>query len=164
MDQQQQRWLSRMTEKRTDREAGVYPSGVRVGDHALPHVDHSLVLVVGRSRINRVVVSRIVERSGLRPVSEAPDTAARTLRTVFPRAVILDGGPDNQDCECLMSRLVDMRGMTGECVPAVILLSTYKIEDDAQGRLMAIDAVVSKPILPELLQPVVDRLIGREVG
>jgi CheY-like chemotaxis protein len=153
-----------MTEKRPDRENGADPAVARTGGEAAPQIDHSLVLVVGRSRINRVVVSRIVERSGLRPVSEGPDTAAKTLKSVFPRAVILDGGPDNQDCECLMSRLVVMRGMTGDRLPAVILLSTHKIGDEAQLGLLAIDAVVSKPILPELLQPVVDRLIHRDVS
>ena len=153
-----------MTEKTTEPENGAASFPARDGGQEEPNIDHSLVLVVGRSRINRVVVSRIVERSGLRPVSEAPEIAARTLKSVFPRAVILDGGPDNRDCECLMSRLVVMRGMTGERLPAVILLSTHKVEEEVQMQLLAIDAVVSKPILPELLQPVVDRLIRREVG
>ncbi len=153
-----------MTEKTPDRENGADPAAAGNGGPAAPQVDYSLVLVIGRSRINRIVVSRIVERSGLRPVSEAPDTAARTLESIFPRAVILDGGANNQDCESLMSRLVVMRGMTGERLPAVILLSTHTIGDEAQQGLLAVDAVVSKPILPELLQPVVDRLVHREVS
>ena len=36
--------------------------------------DLSRVLVVGKSQITRIVVSKIVERSGLRPVSESPVT------------------------------------------------------------------------------------------
>ncbi|RVD48257.1 response regulator, partial [Mesorhizobium sp. M2D.F.Ca.ET.140.01.1.1] len=65
--------------------------------------DASQVLVVGNSPINRVVVSKIVERCGLKPVSESPDMAARTLRSLAPGAIVLDGGSDNKDCDNLMS-------------------------------------------------------------
>ncbi|TIU00605.1 MAG: response regulator, partial [Mesorhizobium sp.] len=37
--------------------------------------DFSKVLVVGKSSINRVVVSKIVEKSGLKPISEPPEAA-----------------------------------------------------------------------------------------
>ena len=37
-----------------------------------PGLDFSKVLVVSRSQINRIVVARIVERAGLKPISEAP--------------------------------------------------------------------------------------------
>ena len=55
----------------------------------------SLALVVGKSHINRVVVSKIVERSGLRAALEVPETAVSALRHLRPAVVILDGGPDN---------------------------------------------------------------------
>jgi len=41
--------------------------------------DFSRVLVVGRSPVNRIVVSKIVECSGLKPIAEAPETAAAML-------------------------------------------------------------------------------------
>ncbi len=65
--------------------------------------DFSHVLVVGKSPINRVVVSKIVEKSGLKPISESPETAAKALRSLIPGAVVLDGGADNKDCDTLMS-------------------------------------------------------------
>ncbi|WP_245480705.1 response regulator, partial [Mesorhizobium sp. M7A.F.Ca.CA.004.01.1.1] len=86
--------------------------------------DPSQVLVVGKSPINRVVISKIVERSGLKPISESPDTAARILRSLIPGAVVLDGGADNKDCDNLMSSIDALRRASGKSLPPVILLST----------------------------------------
>ena len=123
-------------------------------------VDPLLVLVVGRSRINTVVVSKIVERSGLHSISEPPERAGDTLKGVLPALVILDGGAANGDCEELMPQLGELRQSVGR--PAVILLSTGNFTEVAPAYAGVVDAVVSKPILPELLQPVVDRLVGRD--
>ncbi len=127
-------------------------------------VDLNKVLVVGKSQINRVVVSKIVERSGLRPISEDPETALRTLQRMVPGTVVLDGGVDNTDCEALMGPLVTLRRLSGTEAPCVILLSTRIMDADDLSALTAIDAAVAKPITPELLQPVVDRLLDRLRG
>ncbi|MCA0032619.1 response regulator [Mesorhizobium sp. B263B2A] len=123
--------------------------------------DPSKVLVVGKSPINRVVVSKIVERSGLRPISESPDMAARTLRLLVPGAIVLDGGPDNKDCDNLMSGIETLRRASGKSFPPVILLSTNNGTAESLGLSSIIDAIVTKPITPERLQPVIDRLVSR---
>jgi CheY-like chemotaxis protein len=123
-------------------------------------LDFSRALVVGRSPVNRVVISKIVEKSGLKPVAETPEAAARMLRSVFPGTVILDGGPDNKDCEGLLARLASLRGASRHDAPSVILLATKAAGEDPELHA-AVDAVVAKPITTELLQPVVDRLLER---
>ena len=123
--------------------------------------DPSQVLVVGRSPINRVVISKIVERSGLKPISETPDTAAKILRSLIPGAVVLDGGADNKDCDNLMSSIDALRRASGKSLPPVILLSTKNGTRESLGLSSIIDVVVAKPITPERLQPVIDRLINR---
>jgi CheY-like chemotaxis protein len=124
----------------------------------------SVVLVVGQSNINRVVVCKIVERCGLRPLSEPPHIAARMLQTLRPGTVILDGGPDNRDCEVLIERLGALRQSSNPESPSVILLTTRNLDPADQTYVGVVDAVVSKPILPELLQPVVNRLVERARG
>ena len=121
----------------------------------------SQVLVVGKSPINRVVVSKIVERSGLKPISESPDMAAKTLRTLVPGVIVLDGGADNKDCDTLMSGIETLRRASGKSFPPVILLSTKTGTPESLGLSNLIDVVVAKPITPERLQPVIDRLISR---
>lgn len=121
----------------------------------------SQVLVVGKSPINRVVVSKIVERSGLKPISESPDMAAKTLRTLVPGVIVLDGGVDNKDCDNLMSGIETLRRASGRSLPPVILLSTKTGTPETLGLSSVIDVVVAKPITPERLQPVIDRLISR---
>ncbi len=123
--------------------------------------DFSKVLVVGKSSINRVVMSKIVERSGLRPISESPETAGKALSGQVPGAVILDGGPDNKDCDGLMSRIDALRRASGRAQPSVILISSRIGTPESLGLSSVIDAVVAKPITPERLQPVIDRLVGR---
>ncbi|MHB9433992.1 response regulator [Mesorhizobium sp. P15089B] len=122
--------------------------------------DFSHVLVVGKSPINRVVVSKIVEKSGLKPISELPEMAAKTLRTLIPGAVVLDGGPDNEDCRALIAAIDALRRTSGRSLPKVILLSTKTGTPDSLGLSSVVDVVVTKPITTERLQPVVDRLIS----
>lgn len=123
--------------------------------------DLSRVLIVGNSQINRIVVSRIVERSGLKSVSETPVTAVRVLPLIFPGLVILDGGPDNRDCESVMAGIVALRRVSGRAVPAVILLSNRTGSPESLALTGAVSAVVTKPFTTEQLQPVVEHLLER---
>lgn len=123
--------------------------------------DFSKVLVVGKSSINRVVVSKIVEKSGLKPISESPETAEKALAGLVPGAIILDGGPDDKDCDGLLSGIDALRRASGKAQPSVILLSTRNGTPNSLGLSSVVDAVVAKPITPERLQPVIERLVGR---
>jgi len=135
-------------------------SGWDRGDRGRSDVDLSEVLVVGRSQINRVVVSKIVERSGLHPQSVPVEDATKKLTASRPGLVILDGGADNHDCDVLISGLVDRRRASSRNTPCVILLSNRIGTPDGLVLGAPVDAVVAKPITPESLQPVVDRLIA----
>ncbi|PTE11322.1 response regulator [Mesorhizobium helmanticense] len=126
--------------------------------------DFTRVLVVGKSPVNRVVVSKIVERSGLKPISESPETAAAALRSLIPGAVVLDGGADNKDCDALLSGIGALRRTSGKLLPSVILLSTKNGTPESLGLSSVVDAVVVKPITPERLQPVIDNLIALARG
>lgn len=120
----------------------------------------SKVLIVGKSRINQIVVSKIVEGLGLKSTSETPDTAARVLRALVPGAIVLDGGPENKDCEALMPAIAALRQAAGQARPSVILLSNRNGTPQALSPSGLIDVVVAKPITPDRLQPVLNRLIG----
>jgi len=123
--------------------------------------DLGRVLVVGQSQINRIVVSRIVERSGLKPVSETPLGAIRMLPLIFPGLIVLDGGPQNQDCDGLVPGILALRRMSSRELPAVILLSNRTGTPESLSLSGKIDAVVAKPFTTDQLQPVVDRLMDR---
>ncbi len=118
--------------------------------------DLSRVMVVGRSRITQVVVSKIIEGLGLKPFSESPETAITALNSLLPGIIVLDGGSENRDCEALMPALASLRRATGGIRPALVLLSTRVATPETLSSL--IDAVVAKPITPEQLQPVLSRL------
>lgn len=127
-------------------------------------INFSLVLVVGKSHINCVVVSKIVERSGLKAVSEGPGTASKALVDLRPGIVILDGGADNRDCDAVLMQIAEQRRAFANNLPCVILLSTRGATPESLALGRAVDAVVTKPFTPESLQPVVDRLLRQARG
>ena len=126
--------------------------------------DLGRVLVVGQSQINRIVVSKIVERSGLKPVSETPLGAIRMLPLLFPGIVVLDGGPENQDCDGLVPGILALRRISSRELPAVILLSNRTGTPETLSLTGQVDAVVAKPFTTDQLQPVLDRLMDRARG
>lgn len=146
--------------KRNDLNSGQGPdTNARTPDRLV--ADLSKVLIVGRSQINRVVVAKIVERSGLKTISESPDTALAMLRKMAPGTIILDGGSDNADCDALMPSILSLRLASGANLPSVILLSNRQGTPESLSLSSAVDIVVAKPITPERLQPVVEKLVGR---
>lgn len=127
-------------------------------------VDFSKILVAAKSPINRVVLAKIVERAGLKPVVESPETAARTLLGLIPGVVILDGGAENKDCDELIPIVARTRSTLQRALPVVIMLSNSNGTVESLGLSAVIDVVVAKPITPEKLQPVVERLIAQARG
>lgn len=116
-------------------------------------------LIVANSRVNRVVISKILEKSGLQSTSLDPQAALGQLGASLPDIVILDGGADNRECDALIPQLVALRASSGDDRPRTILLTTRTTDKPRMEGV--IDALVVKPITTELLQPVVDRLLNR---
>lgn len=116
------------------------------------------VLVAGKSNVTRIVVTKIVERCGLRSISATPETAIYALRDRIPGAVILDGGINNHDCDRLLDDIKALCGRKGSPTPPVILLSNRTGTPETLALSHTVNAVVPKPITPETLQPLVERL------
>ncbi len=140
-----------------DRESGrVSPSSHRA--------DFDLALVVGTSPVNRVVVSRIAERAGLKVVATSPQEAASTLKSRWPGIVILDGGADDRECDSVLESLAAQRLAAGGRAPFVILLQNASPRQGQPMRGGTIDAIVAKPITPDRLQPMIRSMIDRVRG
>jgi CheY-like chemotaxis protein len=126
--------------------------------------DLSRAMVIGRSPITCVVVAKIAERAGLKPVTEQPETAAQRLAELVPGLIIIDGGVENRDCDHIVAALAGTRLAAGGTLPATILLSNANTTHDEAAFGGIIDAVVAKPITPENLQPVIERLMAAGRG
>ena len=129
--------------------------------NSMPSANFDLALVVGTSHVNRIVVSRIAERAGLKVVAETPERASATLLEKLPGTVILDGGADNRECERLMESLAAQRLAAGGRSPYVILLSNANPAPDQPPRDGIIDVIVAKPITPDRLQPLIRSMMDR---
>ncbi|OJU00812.1 MAG: hypothetical protein BGN87_22520 [Rhizobiales bacterium 65-79] len=118
----------------------------------------SLVLIVCSSPINRIVVSRIVEQAGLKPVCETPQRAVAALFSQQPGLVILDCGPSHEEHHAMAPAIVDHRRASGSALPLLIVLSTRNLSPDSPFANIT-DAVVAKPITPDALQPKIEQLV-----
>ena len=118
----------------------------------------SLVLIVCSSPINRIVISRIVEQAGLKPVCETPQQAVETLLSRQPGLVILDCGPTHEEHHQIAPAIVDHRRASASTLPMLIVLSTKALAPDSPFANIA-DAVVAKPITPDALQPKIEQLV-----
>jgi CheY-like chemotaxis protein len=129
---------------------------------ASPSPDDRQVLVVAQSRVNLVIISEIVHRCGLRSATESVVGAAARLKANRPRLVILDGGADNRDCDGIFEEIEALRRISETGSPRVIMLYTRSGPAERPELPSCVDEAVAKPITPERLQPVIDRLARRK--
>ncbi len=117
------------------------------------------VVVVGRSKVNCVVISRIIESMGLRAICEQPGTAASALARHVPKVVILDTSAADGDWNDMLSALSKADSNTTCGSPGVIALVTDK-NSGPPARVVA-DIVVAKPVTQDRLQPAIESLMAR---
>ncbi len=112
-------------------------------------------MVVSASPVSRVVVSRIVERVGLRSVAVGIKEAVETLHKRRPGLVILDGGADLTVIGAELARCRDDH----DGMPLVIHLTLQNATSQGLEGGEIVDASVAKPVMPDSLQPVIVRLL-----
>ena len=135
-------------------------TGDRAADQA-SRIQSGLVVVVGRSRVNLIVLSKIIERARMRPVSEVPEKAGHLIESCRPAIIVLDGGADLHECDAVLDQIMAQKRMSGGGAPFVIMLTP---NNQVQKTLVAggtIDAMVAKPLTPERLQPLIEQIRDR---
>jgi CheY-like chemotaxis protein len=131
-------------------------SEIRASDAYSP--DYALALVVGSSRINQVVVSKIVERAGLKVACEPLAAAKEVLTSRCPATIILDGRAEGEEGNAFIEAVASQRMLSGGKLPIVILLADVNDQGDAPAM---VNAVVAKPITPDRLQPLIQTMLER---
>lgn len=119
------------------------------------------VLVIAESPILRIVVARTLERIYLKPIPVRPDAAVSALASRRPSTVILDAATDGEFLDPLLAELSRLRRGSLKELPRVLMIEEPDQEDAKPGFAGLVDARVVKPITPDMLQPVVERLMGR---
>jgi len=134
-------------------------NGLGGSGRATPSVgcaDHSRILVVAASPVNRIVISRMLERIYLKPTAVDHEAALEAFVAKCPAMVIIDEGQQT-NLDALIEELASRRQSHMSNLPRIVLIA----EPSQQGSVRyegLVDAVVAKPITPEILQPVVERL------
>lgn len=148
-----------MPQSDTDNMPDRRPDGQASRDSYLP----APVVVVGRSQVNLVVLSRIVELARMKPIAEAPEAAGRVIEANRPAIVVLDGGADMHECDSVLESIIAQKRLSGGAAPFVILL-TPNNRPQLPVTSSAIDAVVAKPVTQERLQPLFEQIRDRSKG
>ncbi|MDN2565820.1 response regulator [Aquibium sp. A9E412] len=136
--------------------AGAAPSGGKDGGSSRRI---GMALVVATLPVNRIVVARIVERSGIRVMAATPGDAGRLFDEMGPGLVILDGGVGGRECDHLADALADARRASAWRLPRIVFLADQPWrEPPAHWRI--VDTVIGKPVTVESLQPAIARLVA----
>ncbi|WP_159593494.1 response regulator [Chelativorans xinjiangense] len=120
--------------------------------------DTNRVLIVSDSPINRIVIARTLERIYLKPQAVASSAALKALNDSRPVMVIIDGPAQGIAFGPLLSELAKQRGASERNLPRTVLIDGPAQRSDTPPAGL-IDAVAIKPITPDVLQPVVERLV-----
>lgn len=125
--------------------------------------DLSRALVIAASPINRIVLSRIAERACLKTASMDPGEAAHKLATPQasspqPGMIILDLDTAFQDHDEVLAQIETRRRISPAGLPFVVAVVATLQQVDLQSS--AFDATVARPVTPETLQPVIERLLA----
>jgi CheY-like chemotaxis protein len=120
-------------------------------------VQPGAVLVVGRSPVNLIVVSRIAERARMKVATALPDEAGDAMAELQPMVVILDAGAELSDCDQAMEPIRAARRANGGVRPYVVMLTPTNVPI-ASVTGGDVDATVSKPITADRLQPLLESI------
>ncbi|MCT7374029.1 hypothetical protein [Chelativorans salis] len=120
--------------------------------------DTNRVLIVSDSPINRIVIARTLERIYLKPQAVASSAALKTLNDSRPMMVIIDGPAQGVAFDPLLAELAKKRGSSQRNLPRTVLINGPAQQSDVPPAEL-FDAVAIKPITPDVLQPIVERLV-----
>lgn len=124
--------------------------------------DLSQALIVASSPVNRIVLSRIAQRAYLKANALEPAEATRILSAPTPLSrpgvVIVDIDAQTRATSELFTHLESHRRASPRGLPLVITIVASRHKDTLAES--PVDARVVRPVTPEALQPVIDRLVA----
>lgn len=126
-----------------------------------PFAQPATAIVVSRSQVNLIVLSRIVERARLKALACGPDVAGALIEGRDPLVVILDGGSDLHDCDAVLGPIAARKRLSGGARPHVVLLTMQNMKPETIDKGGLIDSLVAKPVTPERLQPLIETVRDR---
>ena len=119
-----------------------------------PEAKRAKILVVSDTRVNRIVVSRILEGMGM--VSQTVSSREALATSDDFRLIVIDDGPDGGDSAGLVRHFRNRKQMNGIPAPRIVFLSTDAgLPDDVDPD--SVDQVVPKPLNSERLEAAILR-------
>ncbi|MFZ2490158.1 MAG: response regulator [Thermoanaerobaculia bacterium] len=119
-----------------------------------------LVVVADDDFDIRAIVKRVLEQRGYGVVAvENGEQAWEAIQQLHPDIALLDGLMPKADGRVVARRVKDDRSLTTKCVLLTSLYTSVAQKSEA-FRLFGIDAHLSKPVSPELLDETLKRLLS----
>lgn len=116
-------------------------------------------LVVASSPISRIVISRTIERCYVKAIAVTPEDAQHKLMHHDPGMVIIDAAAASGLLHALLDGIAQKRRSTFPALPRVVLICGPGEAERLDAYRDMIDTVAGKPITPDVLQPIINRVI-----
>ncbi|WP_338530656.1 response regulator [Nitratireductor thuwali] len=116
-------------------------------------------LVVASSPISRIVISRTIERCYIKAIAVTPEVAQREFMHRDPGLVIIDTAAAPDLLHALFDGIAQRRRTAFPALPRVVLICGPGEAERLDAYRYLIDTVAGKPITPDILQPIIDRVI-----
>lgn len=114
-------------------------------------------LIISQSPVNRIVITRSLERLLLKAEAVAPDQALFALEQNKPWLVVIDEQGSEEQLETFTKKVMQQRrGSENKRSPLAMLIA--RSNDSKEQASQIFDAVLVRPVTPDVLLPTVERL------
>lgn len=114
-------------------------------------------LIISQSPVNRIVITRSLERLLLKAEAVAPDQALFALEQNKPWLVVIDEQGSEEQMETFTKKVMQQRrGSENKRSPLAMLIA--RSNDSKEQASQIFDAVLVRPVTPDVLLPTVERL------
>lgn len=114
-------------------------------------------LIISQSPVNRIVITRSLERLLLKAEAVAPDQALFALEQNKPWLVVIDEQGSEEQMETFTKKVMQQRrGSESKRSPLAMLIA--RSNDSKEQASQIFDAVLVRPVTPDVLLPTVERL------
>ena len=117
------------------------------------------VLVIATKPVNRIVITHSIERVHRKPKSVEPLEAEMALGNPNLALVVIDATGDQAHLDAIFSQLTELRNKRDCGMPRVLLIESTSSGAGLDTTALPVDAVINRPITPDKIQTLVDRLL-----
>lgn len=130
-----------------------------IGSALLSQYALERVLVISSLPASQIVITHSIERIHRKPMSVGPHLAEIALENPNLALVVVDATGEQNHIDAIFSQLRQLRTFREDALPRVLLIENTPPGGGRDTTTLPVDAVINRPITPDKIQTIVDRLL-----